>query len=53
MSFKVEREEYVNKTFRIPKETLQQLENICEERNVFLNKLAMACIKYALENMEE
>lgn len=53
MCFKIEREEYVNKTFRIPQKTLTQLEKIREDKNISLNKLVMACIEYALENMEE
>lgn len=45
MAFKIEREEYVNKTFR--------MEKICDKKNISLNKLVVLCVNYALENLEE
>lgn len=53
MAFKVEREEYVNKTFRFEKNLVDELEIICNKKNVSLNKLVVKCIKYALENLED
>lgn len=52
MVFKVEREEYVNKTFRIERRLIEQLEKICDDKNVSLNKLVVKCIIYALDNLE-
>lgn len=53
MSFKVEKEEYVNKTFRFEKKLVEELESICDEKNISLNKLVVQCISYALENLDE
>lgn len=53
MKFKVEREEYVNKTFRIEKNLVDQLEQVCDEKGISMNKLVVKCIEYALENMED
>lgn len=53
MAFKVEREEYVNKTFRIEKNLLDELNKICDKKNISLNKLVIKCIKYALNNLED
>lgn len=53
MGFKVEKEEYVNKTFRIEKKLVDELEIICNKKNISLNKLVVKCINYALENLEE
>lgn len=53
MAFKVEREEYVNKTFRLNKKLVDRLEVICDEKNVSLNKLIVKCVEYALDNMED
>ena len=53
MAFKVEREEYVNKTFRIEKKLVDELEVICNQKNISLNKLVVKCIRYALDDMEE
>lgn len=51
MPFKVEREEYVNKTFRIEKKLVDELEIICNKKNISLNKLVVKCIKYALNDL--
>lgn len=53
MPFKVEKEEYVNKTFRLEKKLVDQLEIICNEKNISLNKLVVKCIKYALDDLED
>lgn len=53
MAFKVEREEYVNKTFRIDKKLVEKMEKICDDKNISLNKLVVKCILYALNDMED
>lgn len=53
MGFKIEKEEYVNKTFRIEKKLIEQMELICDKKNISLNKLVVKCINYALDNLEE
>ncbi len=53
MPFKVEKEEYVNKTFRLEKKLVDELEKICNKKNISLNKLVVKCIKYALNDMED
>ena len=51
MPFKIEREEYVTKTFRLEKKLVDQLEMICNDKNISMNKLIVKCINYALDNM--
>lgn len=53
MAFKIEREEYVNKTFRINKKLVERMEKICDDKNISLNKLVVKCVEYALDDMEE
>ena len=53
MGFKIEKEEYVNKTFRIEKKLIEQMEIICDQKNISINKLVVKCINYALDNLEE
>ena len=53
MVFRVEREEYVNKTFRMEKKLVEKMEQICDKKGVSLNKLVILCINYALDNMED
>lgn len=53
MAFKIEREEYINKTFRMEKKLVERMEKICDKKNISLNKLVVLCVNYALENLEE
>lgn len=53
MGFKIEKEEYANRTFRIEKKLLERMYQVCEEKNISLNKLTAMCIEYALDNMED
>lgn len=53
MKFRVEREEYVNKTFRIEKKLVDRMDKVCDDKNISLNKLVVKCIEFALDNMED
>ena len=35
------------------KKLVDQLEKICDEKNISLNKLVVKCIEYALDDIEE
>ena len=51
--FKVESEEFVNKTLRLPQKLVASLQKIADQKNISLNKLVILCCDYAIENMEE
>ncbi len=51
--FKVTKPEYSNKTFRMPNDLIEQLEQIAQEKSVSLNQLVIQCCKYALDNLEK
>lgn len=53
MIFKIEKEEYVNRTFRISKKLLEQMEAVCDSKNVSLNKLMVMCVEFALTNLDK
>ena len=53
MKFKVEKEEYINKTFRLERSLVDELEKICDEKNISMNKLIVKCIEYAIKNMDD
>lgn len=53
MAFKIPKEEYINRTFRLKKELVDQMEVICNQKNISLNKLTVLCIEYALANLED
>ncbi len=42
----------VNKTFRIPINIVEQLEQIAGECNTSVNKVVVQCLEYALANIQ-
>lgn len=50
--FKIEKPEYVNKTFRMEKKLVEQLEKLAQDENISVNSLVIQCCNYALENLE-
>lgn len=51
--FKVQKPETVNKTFRLPKELVQELQTVTQNQGVSLNKLVQQCCEYALKNLDK
>lgn len=45
-------DEYVTKTFRLPKEFVEELEKLAFENNLSLNQLVIQCLNYALDNLD-
>ena len=52
MKLKIEKEEYINKTFRLSKKIVAEMSEICGEKNISLNKFVDICIRFALENLD-
>lgn len=50
--FKIEKPEYVNKTFRIEKTLLERLEQIAQTEGVSVNSLVVQCCNYALDHLD-
>ena len=50
--FKVEKEEMVNKTFRLPLKLVEKLYSVAQNLGVSLNNLVKQCCEYALENLD-
>ena len=51
--FKVQKTEYINKTFRMPTELVKNMESIAQNQGVSLNNLVIQCCEYALANLEQ
>ena len=51
--FKVKKEEFTNKTFRMPNDLIEQLQSVAQEQSVSLNQLVIQCCQYALVNLEK
>jgi predicted HicB family RNase H-like nuclease len=53
MKLKIEKEEFINKTFRLDVKLVNQMNEVCEKKGISLNKLVDVCVRYALENLED
>lgn len=43
----------ISKTFRLPVEIVDKLDNLAFKNNLSLNQLVIQCLKYAIENLDE
>ena len=50
--FKIQKTEYINKTFRLPTELVKNMESIAQNQGISLNNLVIQCCEYALNNIE-
>ncbi len=50
--FQVKKTEYVNKTFRMPRDLVQALETLAQQKDVSLNQLVTQCCQYALAHLD-
>lgn len=51
MQFKIEKTEYVNRTFRITKELSETLSKIAQQNEISVNELVVQCCNFAISNM--
>ena len=49
--FRIHKIEYVNKTFRMPKNLVDELGLTAQAANIFVNELVIQSCNYALENL--
>lgn len=45
--------EYENKSLRLPKELIIQVQDLANSNNLSFNKVVIQCIEYALQNMDD
>ncbi len=43
----------VSKTFRLPVDLVNEMEELASKNKISLNKLVIECLKYAIENVED
>jgi len=53
VKLKIEKEEYVNKTFRLDLKLVNEMDRICGEKGISMNKFVDICIRYAIDNLDE
>ena len=44
---------YENKSLRLPKDLIEQVQTLANENNMSFNKVVIQCIEYALSDMEQ
>ena len=52
MEFKIKKQEYVNRTFRITKELADQLSQVAQQEGCSVNELVVQSCQFALEHMK-
>ena len=53
LTIKNEYNDFVTKTFRIPREITEKLDELAWKHNTSVNKVVIQCIEYALENLND
>ncbi len=50
--FEIDKQETINKTFRIPIELSKRLQEVAQIEGISMNNLVVQCCEYALNNMK-
>ncbi|MCR5203496.1 MAG: toxin-antitoxin system HicB family antitoxin [Lachnospiraceae bacterium] len=53
MKFKINKTEYINRTFRIPKCLSEMIARRAQDANVSSNEFVIQALKFALKNLDE
>ena len=53
MKLKIEKDEYKNMTLRLNKKIVLEMDKICKEKDISMNKFIQISIGYALKNLEK
>ena len=51
--FEIEKNETINKTFRLPVELTKKLQKVAQDKDISMNNLVIQCCEYALSNMKQ
>ena len=52
MGLRIEKEEFVNKTFRLNVKLVEEVEKVCSRESISMNKFVAIALRYALDNLE-
>ena len=50
--FKIDKNETINKTFRLPIDLSKRLQTVAQEQGISMNNLVVQCCEYALNDMK-
>lgn len=52
MKFEIKKQEYVNRTYRIPKELADRLSQVAQQEDISVNELVVQSCEFALDNLK-
>jgi hypothetical protein len=50
--FQIKKQEFVNKTFRLPVDLVDEMSMVAQEKNISLTQMVIKCCEYALERLD-
>lgn len=50
---KIEKREYVNCTYRMPKSLVEEMSQIAQDKNISVNQLVIMLCEYGIENLDK
>lgn len=50
---KIEKREYVNRTYRMPKSLVEEMSQVAQDKNISVNQLVITLCEYGLENLDK
>jgi predicted HicB family RNase H-like nuclease len=53
MGLRIEKEEFINKTFRLNTKLVEEVEQTCAWEEISMNKFVAIALRYALDNLED
>lgn len=53
MKFEIKKQEYVNRTYRIPKELADRLSQVAQQEDISVNELVVQSCEFALDNLKK
>ena len=51
--FKIQKQEMINKTFRLPLKLVEEMYTIAQNKGVSLNNLVIQCCEYAIKHLDK
>jgi len=53
VGFKIERAEFVNKTFRFNIKLIREVETLCHQKGISMNRFVDIALRYVLEHLDD
>jgi hypothetical protein len=50
--FQIKKQDFVNKTFRLPVDLVDEMSEIAQKKNISLTQMVIRCCEYALNHLD-